>query len=235
MIVTPEQLLHLATGPNVESRLIRRSGSRWSVEHAPLAPARIDKLPAKQWTVLVQGLEQYVPAARMLLDRFNFVPYARLDDLMASYATSGGGVGPHYDSYDVFLVQAYGRRTWRIGPLADDTLLDAPLKLLARFIPEQEFLLEPGDMLYLPPRWAHDGVAEDECITLSIGFRAPDAREFAGQLRIQLVKTSVTMILNCAQHAIRRQSRNVCWTTMKRCCEAFDRTGPCSNSFLAGI
>jgi 50S ribosomal protein L16 3-hydroxylase len=118
-----------------------------------------------------------------LMNQFRFVPDARLDDLMISYATDGGGVGPHFDSYDVFLLQAHGRRRWRIGPQKDKSLLpDMPLKILANFVPEQEFVLEPGDMLYLPPQYAHDGIAEGECMTYSIGFRSPNMAEVAREL-----------------------------------------------------
>jgi 50S ribosomal protein L16 3-hydroxylase len=118
-----------------------------------------------------------------LLRGFRFVPDARLDDLMISYASDGGGVGPHFDSYDVFLLQAQGRRRWRIGRQKDLTLrAGLPLKVLARFEPEAEYVLEPGDMLYLPPRYAHDGVAEGECQTYSIGLRAPGRAELAREL-----------------------------------------------------
>ncbi len=139
----------------------------------------------------MQGLDLHVDAAQELLSRFRFVPAARLDDLMLSYASDGGGVGPHVDSYDVFLLQVQGRRRWRIGagpdrrpaPLRDDV----PLKMLARFEPDQEWLLEPGDMLYLPPDWAHDGAAVGgDCMTASIGFRAPRADELAQSLLVRL-------------------------------------------------
>jgi 50S ribosomal protein L16 3-hydroxylase len=133
------------------------------------------------WTLLVQGVDLHDEAAHALLARFRFVPDARLDDLMISYASDGGGVGPHFDSYDVFLLQVHGRRRWRIGRLTDTTLQpDVPLKILAHFEAEEEHVLEPGDMLYLPPRWAHDGVAEGECMTCSIGFRAA-ARDEVGR------------------------------------------------------
>ena len=126
------------------------------------------------WTLLVQGLDLHLQAAHELLSRFRFVPDARLDDLMLSYASDGGGVGPHLDSYDVFLIQVHGRRRWRIGRAKDRSLVDGlPLKILRHFEPEHEWLLEPGDMLYLPPLWAHDGVAVGECMTASVGFRAP--------------------------------------------------------------
>jgi 50S ribosomal protein L16 3-hydroxylase len=129
--------------------------------------------------VLVNGLDRHLDAAHALLRRFRFVPDARLDDLMASYATDGGGVGPHADSYDVFLLQAHGQRRWRVAPPDDGGLVPgAPVKLLARFAPTQEWLLGPGDMLYVPPGWGHEGTAVGESITLSIGFRAPSRHEF---------------------------------------------------------
>jgi 50S ribosomal protein L16 3-hydroxylase len=135
--------------------------------------------------LLVQGVDLHAAAAQALLARFRFVPDARLDDLMVSYATDGGGVGPHVDSYDVFLLQVQGRRRWRIAPPGDTTLVpDVPLKILAHFDPQHEWVLEPGDMLYLPPRWGHDGVAEGECMTCSIGFRAP-TRDEAGREVLQ--------------------------------------------------
>ena len=139
--------------------------------------------------MLGQGLDLNVPAAHELLTRFRFVPDARLDDLMVSYATDGGGVGPHLDSYDVFLIQVHGRRRWRIGRVADDALEPGlPLKILSRFEPEQEWLLEPGDMLYLPPRWGHDGVAQGECMTCSVGFRAPVAGELAREVLLRVAE-----------------------------------------------
>jgi 50S ribosomal protein L16 3-hydroxylase len=135
----------------------------------------------------VQGVNLFVPAAQQLLSRFDFVPYSRLDDLMVSYAPSGGGVGPHYDSYDVFLLQGPGQRRWKVGRQDDLTLVDgAPLKILRRFVPQGECVLGPGDMLYLPPGFAHDGVAVDTCYTYSIGFRAPSNQELVSQFLIFL-------------------------------------------------
>jgi 50S ribosomal protein L16 3-hydroxylase len=133
--------------------------------------------------LLVQGLDLHMDAAHELLQRFRFVPDARLDDLMLSYASDGGGVGPHLDSYDVFLLQVHGQRRWRIGRARDASFVAGlPLKILQRFEPEHDWLLEPGDMLYLPPRWAHDGIAVGECMTASIGFRAPAPSELAREL-----------------------------------------------------
>ena len=158
-------------------------GGGWTLRQGPLARAAIPPLKRPNWTLLVQGLDLHVPAARALLDRFRFVPDARLDDVMLSFATDGGGVGPHVDSYDVFLLQAQGRRRWRIGKARQPELVpEVPLKILANFEPEQEWLLEPGDMLYLPPGWAHDGVAEGECMTCSIGFRAAGRDELAREV-----------------------------------------------------
>jgi 50S ribosomal protein L16 3-hydroxylase len=174
------ELLALARRDDVESRLVTRAGARWSLEHGPFARARLAALPARDWTVLVQGLDHVVPAAKRLLARFAFVPWARLDDVMVSYAAPRGGVGPHVDSYDVFLVQGMGRRRWRISRQRDlpvDTR--APLKVLRGFRAEHEWVLEPGDMLYLPPGVVHEGVALEPCMTYSVGFRAPAANELA--------------------------------------------------------
>lgn len=158
--------------------------AEWTMQQGPLNRRSLPKLDQPQWTLLVQGLDLHVPAAHDLLKQFRFVPDARLDDVMISYATEGGGVGPHFDSYDVFLLQVHGQRRWRIGPLKDATLQQGvPLKILSHFEAEEEWLLEPGDMLYLPPMWAHDGIAEGgECMTCSIGFRAPQAGGLAAEI-----------------------------------------------------
>jgi 50S ribosomal protein L16 3-hydroxylase len=182
-LLAPRELFALAGREEVESRLVVHDGKSWRLQRGPFAPRALPSTKRPDWTLLVQGVDLHVPAAHALLHRFSFLPAARLDDLMISYATDGGGVGPHFDSYDVFLLQAQGRRRWRIGRQRDLTLQDdVPLKILARFEPEQEYVLEPGDMLYLPPRWAHDGTAEGECQTYSIGFRAPAQAELAREL-----------------------------------------------------
>jgi 50S ribosomal protein L16 3-hydroxylase len=174
--VTRDDLFELARRDDTESRLVTRFGERWSLRHGPLP--RLPSTRRRQWTLLVQGVDLLDDAAHELLARFRFVPDARLDDLMVSYATDGGGVGPHVDSYDVFLLQAWGRRRWRISRQRDLSLVpNAPLKLLADFRATEEWLLEPGDMLYLPPGIAHDGVAMGECLTYSVGFRAPTYQE----------------------------------------------------------
>jgi 50S ribosomal protein L16 3-hydroxylase len=173
-------LFALAARDEVESRLVERRGKRWTVTHGPLANSRLRKAGASNWTLLVNGVNCYNQAAERLLRRFSFIPQARLDDVMVSYAAPGGGVGPHADSYDVFLVQGAGRRLWRLArPKRFDPVPHAPLRLIAGFKAEQEVLLEPGDLLYLPPGWGHDGVALDACFTCSVGFRAPRGAELA--------------------------------------------------------
>ncbi|KCB26539.1 ribosomal protein uL16 3-hydroxylase [Bordetella hinzii] len=166
-------LKKLARRDDVESRLIWREQGQWQMENGPFA--RLPKASEPDWTLLVQSVDLHSDAAAELMQRFRFVPDARLDDLMISIASDGGGVGPHFDSYDVFLLQAAGKRRWRYGRQKDLSLEpDLPLKILSRFEPEHEAVLEPGDMLYLPPQAAHDGVAlGDDCMTISIGFRAP--------------------------------------------------------------
>ncbi len=179
-VIDEPALLRLAGRDDVESRLIVREGLHYTLEQGPFALARFRRLPARDWTLLVQGLDHHVPAAARLLEHFRFVPQARLDDVMVSLAAPGGGVGPHVDSYDVFLLQGPGRRHWRYGPQKDLSLDPAqPLKILRHFSPRNDEILEPGDMLYLPPQVAHDGVAIDRCMTFSIGFRAPQAGEIA--------------------------------------------------------
>jgi 50S ribosomal protein L16 3-hydroxylase len=177
------ELVALAAQDGVESRLIVQGAQGWQMKHGPLTRRSLPPFKQKNWTFLVQGVDLHHEGVHQLLQRFRFVPDARLDDLMISYASDGGGVGPHFDSYDVFLLQAHGRRRWRIGRQKDLGLQPGvPLRILQRFEPEQEFVLEPGDMLYLPPKYAHDGIAEGECMTWSIGFRSPGEGELAREL-----------------------------------------------------
>jgi 50S ribosomal protein L16 3-hydroxylase len=174
------ELLALACRSDVEARLVTQRAGRWRLEHGPFQRRRFASLPARNWTLLVNGVNLQVPAAERLLRRFDFLPQARLDDVMVSYAAPGGGVGPHDDSYDVFLLQGPGRRVWRLQRPRPFTLLaDAPLRLIADFAPDEEYLLEPGDLLYLPPGWAHDGIALEPCFTYSVGCRAPRGAELA--------------------------------------------------------
>ncbi|OYV01111.1 MAG: cupin [Burkholderiales bacterium PBB5] len=180
-------LFDLAGADGVESRLVTQFKGGWQLKHGPLTRRQLPAVKQPGWTLLVQGLDLHLDAARALLEPFRFVPDARLDDLMISYATDGGGVGPHLDSYDVFLIQVHGQRRWRVGPVADRSLVPGmPVRLLANFQPTEEWLLEPGDMLYVPPLWGHDGVAEGECMTASVGFRAATATSLAQELLHQL-------------------------------------------------
>ena len=187
------ELLELAAQEEVESRLVVQDVSGkaagWKLKHGPFARKGLPPFKQAGWTLLVQGVDTHDERVHGLINQFRFVPDARLDDLMISYATDQGGVGPHFDSYDVFLLQAHGRRRWRIGRQKDLSLQpDVPLKILSNFEPEEEFVLEPGDMLYLPPKYAHDGIAEGECMTYSIGFRSPSQSELAQEVLQRLAE-----------------------------------------------
>lgn len=179
--ISPDELAGLALEEEVESRLVIEHGERpWELRRGPFAEDAFGQLPERDWTLLVQAVDQFVPEVAELLKQFNFLPSWRIDDVMISFAAPGGGVGPHYDNYDVFLLQAHGQRRWRIGQMcdADSALLEhSDLRILADFAQTDEWVLEPGDMLYLPPRLAHFGTAEDDCMTYSVGFRAPSAAE----------------------------------------------------------
>jgi len=182
-----KQLFDLACRDDMQSRLVLQKRGAWEVFHGPFTARDFRGLPNSKWTLLVQGVNHVLPQAQRLLLQFSFIPYARLDDLMISYAPPGGGVGAHFDSYDVFLLQGGGRRLCQISAQKDLRLTKgAPLKILKNFKPEQEWVLGPGDMLYLPPHCAHNGVALDGCMTYSIGFRAPSAQELATQFLIYL-------------------------------------------------
>lgn len=182
--VDPDELAGVACEPGVESRLILQQGDDRALEHGPFDEARFGAIGQAGWTLLVQAVDHHVPAVAALMAPFRFMPNWRIDDVMVSYATDGGGVGPHFDQYDVFLVQGLGRRRWRIGAACDRTSALLPhddLRLLAEFEATDEWVLEPGDILYVPPRFAHDGVAVgDDCMTYSIGFRAPSRHELLG-------------------------------------------------------
>lgn len=178
--LTPDELAGLACEEAAQSRLVLHQRGKWRVEEGPFDEARFAQLPARGWSLLVQGVNHFLPEADALLQAFDFIPRARLDDVMVSFAPDGGGVGPHFDSYDVFLLQGHGRRLWRVSSQDDRELVpDAPLRILKNFHTEQEWVLEPGDMLYLPPRLAHWGIAVGDCMTWSVGFRAPSAQELA--------------------------------------------------------
>jgi 50S ribosomal protein L16 3-hydroxylase len=177
--VDPDELAGLACEEGIEARMISHGSQKWQAEHGPFPEDRFASVKAP-WTLLVQAVDHHVPEVAALIEPFRFVPDWRIDDVMVSYATDQGGVGPHYDHYDVFLIQGLGRRRWQVGQLCDEhspLLPHDDLRLLADFQVAQEWVLEPGDILYCPPRVAHDGVAlGDDCMTYSVGFRAP-ARE----------------------------------------------------------
>ena len=199
-LLSRAELFALAGDEAVESRLVSRGPTGWQLRRGPFARRALPPIHRPDWTLLVQGVDLHHAPAHALLQAFRFVPDARLDDLMISYASDGGGVGPHFDSYDVFLLQAHGQRRWRIGRQKDLTLVKGlPVKILADFQPEQEYVLDPGDMLYLPPGWAHDGVAVGECMTYSIGFRQPARDEMVREL-LQRVADDATDLVGDAAY-----------------------------------
>ena len=191
-LLSRSELFELASHEEAQARLVIQEPGEtpaWRLKHGPFERRALPALKRPGWTMLVQGVDLHHDAVHDLMNQFRFVPDARLDDVMISYATDGGGVGPHFDSYDVFLLQAHGQRRWRIGRQKDKTLQpDVPLKILANFEPEEEFVLEPGDMLYLPLLHAHDGIAIGECMTYSIGFRSPGRGELARELLQRLAE-----------------------------------------------
>ena len=177
----PDELAGLACEEGIESRLVIRLADGWILEHGPLPAERFGEVGNQPWTLLVQSVDHHVPAVAALLEPLRFIPNWRVDDVMVSYAVDGGGVGAHFDQYDVFLVQGLGARRWQIGERCDEATELLPhddLRLLAKFEPTDEWILEPGDMLYVPPGFAHNGIAVgDDCMTYSIGFRAPSRGE----------------------------------------------------------
>ncbi|TNE77925.1 MAG: cupin domain-containing protein [Gammaproteobacteria bacterium] len=189
--VSPDEMAGLALEDDVESRIVIEAGKTpWELRCGPFDETTFQQLPATHWTLLVQALDLWVPEVAELLDYFRFLPPWRLDDIMASYAPAGGSVGPHFDYYDVFLLQVQGQRRWQVGPLCDqDTprLEGTPLRILGEFEAVDEWVLNPGDMLYLPPRIAHWGIAENDCLTYSVGFRAPTLADMLGDLATELM------------------------------------------------
>ncbi len=182
-----DELIKLACTEDVQARLVTQDKGKFDLCHTPFEADDFKHFGKKKWTVLVQGVNHHLPEGAALLKHFDFIPHTRLDDLMVSYAPKGGGVGPHFDSYDVFLLQGLGHRRWQISTQADRTLIEgAPLRILCDFKIEQEWVLEAGDMLYLPPHCAHNGIAEDDCMTYSIGFRTPAYQELGEQFLVYL-------------------------------------------------
>jgi len=191
--LSADELAGLACEDYVESRLIINKENNWQLKHGPFTEETFTQLPNSHWTLLVQAVDHYISDAASLLEQFNFIPRWRIDDLMVSYASKGGGVGPHYDNYDVFLIQTQGQRLWQVGGHYDDTspLKELPVKIVEDFCAEQSWVLNPGDMLYVPPGVGHNGIAQsDDCMTCSVGFRAPShndiLRDFTDYLGEQL-------------------------------------------------
>jgi 50S ribosomal protein L16 3-hydroxylase len=180
--LTPDEFLNLSSREDAFSRLlVKMEGEHnWDVREGPFRKSVFDRMPESQWTLLIQEVDRLVPEVREMLEVVSFLPNWRLDDVMISYAANGGGVGAHIDNYDVFLLQGHGKRRWQINttPVVDETLIeDIDVSILADFVPDCDWVLEPGDMLYLPPRVAHHGVALGPCMTFSIGCRAPGAAD----------------------------------------------------------
>jgi 50S ribosomal protein L16 3-hydroxylase len=194
-LIPSDELAGMSLEEEVESRIIMENGpdSPWQLISGPFEEDTFARLPKDKWTLLIQGVDQWVPEAADLLQDFNFIPNWRIDDLMISFATDGGSVGPHYDQYDVFLLQAEGQREWRIGQMCseqDEFLKETKLRLLAKFEETDRWVLEPGDMLYLPPRLAHYGISQGNGQTYSIGFRAPSQSELMHSLVDQIDASS---------------------------------------------
>lgn len=188
----PDELAGLALEEEVESRIALEdpANGAWELRHGPFAEDAFSELPSSHWTLLVQSVDLWVPEVHALLDHFDFLPRWRLDDIMVSYAAPSGSVGPHFDHYDVFLIQGEGQRRWMIGEPCDENsalLSDCPLRILERFEAREEWLLEPGDMLYVPPQWSHWGVADGSSMTYSVGFRSPTLAEMVDDLAVELM------------------------------------------------
>jgi len=185
--ISPDELAGLSLEEEVESRIImeQHQGAPWVLERGPFEPERFSQLDQQNWTLLIQQLDAWSPEVHSIKQAFNFIPDWRTDDIMASYAPAGGSVGPHFDHYDVFLIQAHGERHWKLGQWCDElskTRDDTPLCILDSFETSEDWVLQPGDLLYVPPKLAHFGVAVNDCITLSVGFRAPRSIELLSSL-----------------------------------------------------
>ncbi|AMX04134.1 cupin domain-containing protein [Microbulbifer thermotolerans] len=191
--ISGEELAGMALEETVESRLVLENGSEgpWQLRTGPFSEEDFLSLPRSHWTLLVQAVDQWLSEVAALKEHFRFIPDWRLDDVMISYAADKGSVGPHFDYYDVFLLQAEGKRLWHQGAKANDDsprVEGTPLNILRDFEAENSWLLEPGDMLYLPPQFSHWGIAEGPCTTISIGFRAPSAATILEDLAAELAQ-----------------------------------------------
>ncbi|CAM8388452.1 JmjC domain-containing protein [Candidatus Methylopumilus planktonicus] len=177
--ITEKDLFKIAQNETAISRLIEYKDAIWQVKYGPFKKSDLPKKTNTSWTMLVQNINHHVPFAESFLNLFKFIPYARLDDLMVSFATKKGSVGPHYDSYDVFLFQAHGEREWKISDQKKFSLdKKSAIKIITNFKTKNTWVLKPGDMLYLPPNVGHWGISQsDDCLTYSIGFRAPGTFE----------------------------------------------------------
>lgn len=192
--VNGDDLAGLACSEDVESRIVytQLNGKAWQLKQGPFEEAYFTDLPEEDWSLLVQGVDNWSEDLSHLLDDFRFLPNWQLDDIMASYSPKGGSVGPHFDEYDVFLLQATGTREWKIGQLCDHNMPyieGTPLRILKHFEQQESWILEPGDMLYLPPRFAHYGIALEECITLSVGFRSPSHEEIIDGITTEIIES----------------------------------------------
>ncbi len=209
--VSADELAGLAMEEQIESRLIaQQDDGRWLLQHGPFVEA--DYQRESPWTLLVQAVDHYVPEVAALLELVDFLPSWRADDVMISYASDGGSVGPHYDEYDVFLLQGEGQRLWRLGQRCDGhsaLLPDCDLRILERFDTQAEYLLNPGDILYVPPRLAHWGIARGECTTYSIGFRAPRHQELLARLTDQILEQAHSETLFTDPQRIRAASGEI--------------------------
>lgn len=211
-LLHPEDIQALALEEHVTARLIKQKDkdpNQWSVKSSPLSKSDFQKMPQK-WTLLVQAVDQYSLELSALWKKFPFIPQWRRDDVMVSYAPQGGSVGQHFDFYDVFLVQAYGQRRWQLGQMCDEDtefVPKQPLKLLPEMQVTFDEVLNPGDMLYVPPGLAHHGVAENECLTCSFGFRMPDVASMMDRLSDHYADTP--QLKNPLQDILRQQSTPV--------------------------
>ncbi|WP_430462384.1 cupin domain-containing protein [Thalassolituus sp. LLYu03] len=194
-LLSAQELAGLSLEEEIESRIVEENGQDgpWSIRKGPFCEEDYQALPADKWTLLVQAVDHWIPEAADLLEHFRFIPSWRIDDLMISYAVDGGSVGPHFDQYDVFLLQAEGQREWRVGQMCDDNtpIMKGPkIRILDNFDESERWVLNPGDMLYLPPALAHYGIAKGECMTYSIGFRAPSQSELAQSALDEIIASS---------------------------------------------
>ncbi len=190
--LSPDELAGLSLEEDIESRIVIEQGKSglWELQTGPFEESTFTDLPDSHWSLLVQAVDLWIPEVKALLQKFDFLPPWRLDDIMVSYAPIGGSVGPHFDYYDVFLLQGLGQRRWKVGQSSDHNsprLPDTPLRILSNFSSLQEWVLNPGDILYLPPQLAHWGIAENDCLTYSIGFRSPSLSDMLGDLATELM------------------------------------------------